>query len=59
MLRTSTDRVSGLVVEVKFLDFFLVRNIAWWSGLVVDVKNQRPQNIFAKVGTHTQQGSVV
>ena len=59
MLRTSTDRVSGLVVELKFLGLFLVSKFAWWSGLVVDVKNQRPQNIFDKVGTHTQQGSVV
>ena len=53
MIRTSTDRVSGLVVELKFLGLFLVSKFAWWSGLVVDVKNQRPQNIFAKVGTHT------
>ena len=53
MIRTSTDRVSGLVVELKFLGLFLVSKFAWWSGLVVDVKNQRPQNIIAKVGTHT------
>ena len=59
MIRTSTDRVSGLVVELKFLGLFLVRNIAWWSGLVVDVKEQRPENIMLLVGTHTQQGSVV
>ena len=53
MIRTSTDRVSGLVVGLKFLGLFLVSKFAWWSGLVVDVKNQRPQNIIAKVGTHT------
>ena len=56
MIRTSTDRVSGLVVELKFLGLFLVRNIAWWSGLVVDVKEQRPQNIMLLKWAHTQQG---
>ena len=59
MIRTSTDRVSGLVVELKFLGLFLVRNIAWWSGLVVDVKEQRSENIMLLKWAYTQGGSVV
>ena len=51
--RATTDTVNGLVVELKFLDLFLVRNIAWWSGLVVDVKEQRPQNIMLLKWAHT------
>ena len=53
MIRTSTDRVSGLVVELKFLGLFLVSKFAWWSGLVVDVKEQRPQNIMLLKWAHT------
>ena len=52
MIRTSTDRVSGLVVELKFLGLFLVCKFAWWSGLVVDVKEQRPQNIMLLKWAH-------
>ena len=58
MTRTSTDRVSGLVVELKFLGLFLVSKFAWWSGLVVDVKEQRPQNIMLLKWAHTHTAMV-
>ena len=43
---THTGRVSGLVVELKFLGLFLAKNIAWSSGLVVDVKKYRPEKVM-------------
>ena len=52
-------RVSGLVVELKFLGLCLEKNIAWWSGLVVDVKKHRPENIMLLKWAHTQERFVV
>ena len=41
------------------MGLFLVSKFAWWSGLVVDVKNQRPQNIFAHIHTARVSGLMV
>ena len=44
--RATTDEGSGLVVGLKFLGLFLAKNIAWSSGLVVDVKKYRPEKVM-------------